>query len=74
MPNKLPVLKTKEVERILLKLGFTPKRKRGSHLILERKEKLVVLPVHEGRDLPKGTLNNILKEAGIKKKDFLKFL
>lgn len=72
MPNKLPILKTDEVLRILLKLGFQPKRKKGSHLILTKNNKRVTLPIHEGRDVPRGTFLNIIKQAGLTKKEFLK--
>lgn len=74
MPNKLPVLRTDEVVRILFKLGFQPKRKRGSHLILAKGNRLVVVPIHAGRDLPKGTLHNILKQAGVTKEELKKHL
>ena len=72
MRNKLPILKTNEVLRILLKLGFQPRRKKGSHLILAKNNKRIVIPIHEGRDIPKGTLLNIIKQAGLTKKEFLK--
>lgn len=72
MPNKLPILKTNEVLRILLKYGFQAKRKKGSHLILAKNNKRIVIPIHEGRDVPKGTLLNIIKQAGLTKKEFLK--
>lgn len=74
MQDKLPVLKTDEILRILFRLDFQPKRKRGSHLILTKNEKRVVIPIHEGRDVPKGTLLNIIKQAGLNKKEFLKKL
>jgi len=72
MQDKLPVLKTGEILRILLRFGFYPKRKRGSHLILAKNNKRVVIPIHEGRDVPKGTFLNIIKQAGLSKKEFLK--
>lgn len=72
MPSKLAVLKTNEVLRILLKFGFQPRRKNGSHLILTKNKKRVVIPIHEGRDVPRGTLLNIIKQAGLAKKDFLR--
>ena len=72
MPNKLPVLKTNEVLRVLLKFGFRPKRKKGSHLILTKNHKRIVMPIHEGRDMPTGTLLNIIKQAGLTKKEFLR--
>lgn len=74
MADKFPVLKTEELVRILFRLGFSSKRKKGSHLILEKNKHLVVVPIHEGRDVPKGTLRNILKQAGISKKEFHKHL
>lgn len=74
MLNKLPILKTYEVLRIFLKFGFQPKRKKGSHLILTKNNKRVVIPIHEGRDVPKGTLLNIIKQSGLTKKEFLKLL
>lgn len=74
MPNKLPVLKGDEIVRILIKIGFQPDRKRGSHLILKKQNKIVVVPIHEGRDIPKGTLLSILKQSGISKKELAKYL
>ena len=71
MPNKLPALKTNDVLRALLKFGFLPKRKKGSHLILAKNNKRVTLPIHEGRDVPRGTFLNIIKQAGLTKKEFL---
>lgn len=74
MPNKLPVLKGDEIVRILIRIGFQPDRKRGSHLILKKQNKIVVVPIHEGRDIPKGTLLSILKQSGISKKELAKYL
>ena len=74
MSDKLPILRSEEILKVLFKLNFQPKRKKGSHLIFGKGEKLVVLPIHKGRDLPKGTLNNIIKQAGLNKRDFLKIL
>lgn len=74
MSNKLPILKGDGIVRILIKTGFRPDRKRGSHLILERNKKIVVVPIHEGRDIPKGTLLSILKQAGITKEELEKYL
>ena len=74
MSDKLPPLKTEEVLRILLQIGFQAKRKKGSHLILAKGAKRVIIPIHEGRDLPKGTLRNIIKQSGLTKKEFLNYL
>lgn len=72
--NKLPALKAAQILRILFGLGFQAKRKQGSHLILAKNDKRVVIPIHEGRNISKGTLLNIIKQAGLDKKEFLKIL
>ena len=60
-------MKVKELLRILYDDGWMDKVQKGSHLQLvhEIKEGKVTVPVHSG-DIPKGTLNNILKQAGLK--------
>ena len=65
---KLPTLTPEKVIKILKKEGFVLDRVRGSHHIYLHPEtrKRVVIPVHK-KDLPKGTLMEILKQAGIKK-------
>ena len=54
----------------LLKLlkanGWELDRVRGSHHILVKGSATVSVPVHGSRDVPKGTLHAILKEAGIR--------
>ena len=65
---KLPSLTPQKVIKILEKNGFILDRIKGSHHIyyhLETK-RMVVVPFHK-RDLPKGTLLEILKQAGINK-------
>ncbi len=74
MSDKLPILKSEEILRMLFKLGFQPKRKKGSHLILSKGKELVIVPIHKGRDIPKGTLKKIIKQTGLNKKEFLKIL
>ena len=57
----------KKLERILKKEGFVCTRQSGSHAIFisHEKSRRVVLPMHS-KDIPKGTLNAILKDAGLK--------
>jgi len=65
--SKLPVLKPKELVKKLTKLGFHKFRQKGSHLImLNKEEKIqVVIPMHN-KELKKGTLAAILRQAGVK--------
>ncbi|HLG38220.1 MAG TPA: type II toxin-antitoxin system HicA family toxin [Chitinophagaceae bacterium] len=53
--------------KLLKKDGWYKKDQKGSHLQLEHpiKKGKVTVPVHSG-DIPKGTLNSILKQAGLK--------
>ena len=48
------------------KNGWELDRIQGSHHILIRGSKTLSVPVHGKKDLPKGLLNKLLKEAGLK--------
>lgn len=56
----------KEVIKLLEKNGWVLDRIKGSHHIMIKEELTVVVPVHGKKDVPKGTLNAILKQGGIK--------
>ncbi|WP_273212589.1 type II toxin-antitoxin system HicA family toxin [Runella zeae] len=60
-------MKVQELLRILKDDGWIEKDQRGSHLQLVHSQKKgkVTVPIHKG-DIPKGTLNSILKQAGLK--------
>ena len=67
---KLPSLTPQKIIKVLEKKGFVLDRIKGSHHIyyhLETKRR-VVIPLHK-RDLPKGTLLEIIKQAGISKEE-----
>jgi len=68
--SKLPSLTSQEVIKILEKHGFHLLRSKGSHRIYYNPDtkKLVVVPYHK-KDLPKGTLLEILKQAGISREE-----
>ncbi|MDH6099221.1 type II toxin-antitoxin system HicA family toxin [Anabaenopsis tanganyikae CS-531] len=61
----------KELCKVVERYGWELKRITGSHYIYGKKDLEVILsiPVHSNRDLPKGTLKSILKDAGISEKD-----
>ncbi|WP_421909166.1 type II toxin-antitoxin system HicA family toxin [Methanolacinia petrolearia] len=70
---KLPNLNPDRVIKILESRGFVLDRVKGSHHIYIHPEtrQMVVIPVYK-KDLPKGTLMEILRQAGIKKEDLEK--
>ena len=67
---KLPSLNSKNIINILERDGFVLDRTKGSHYIYYHPEskKRVIIPFHK-KDLPKGTLMEIIKQAGLKKED-----
>lgn len=68
---KLPAITPNRLVKIIKKLGFQLDHKTGSHFIFynPKTKKRAVVPIHP-KDLLKGTLMSILKEAGITRKDF----
>ena len=74
--SKIRKLSGHELIRILSKVGFRPKRQKGSHVILiketERGKVGCTVPLH--RELKIGTIKGILKQAGISEEEFVKLL
>lgn len=66
--GNIPSLTPKELIRILENNGFVLKRIHGSHhyFVHPVTGKITVVPMHN-KDLAKGTLHAILKQAGIDK-------
>ncbi len=58
-------IKSKEVVKILQKNGFEVDRQSGTHVILKKDAKMVVVPVHH-ETMPIGTLKSIEKQADLK--------
>lgn len=73
---KLPVVSGKEVIKALSKIGFKHVRTKGSHAILNKEadKGKITIPVPLHKELAKGTLKSILKQAELKLEDFLKVL
>lgn len=75
LPTKLPTNASQSsIVKILLNKGFyvrsTTKAGKGSHINLKKKGVLFVITVPHGKVLS-GTLNNILKKAGIPASEFI---
>lgn len=72
---KLPVLSKIQVVKSLSKLGYEIDHQTGSHMILrQNKEPFRRLTVPNHRELDKGTLNAIIKQAGLTREEFFKLL
>ena len=68
MPE-LPVCSDGEVIRALERLGFRVVRQRGSHVMLRKGMDGCVVPLH--RELKRGTLSGILRQAGVGASEFI---
>jgi len=75
MRQDLPVLKPKEVVAALERSGFELRRHTGSHVIMYKSgfRRPISIPQHP-RDLPKGTIRAIIREAGLTVEEFMKLL
>ena len=59
----LPTIKAKELITLLLSIGFEVVRINGSHHRLRHPDgRVTTVPVHAGREIPKGLLRKIIRE------------
>ena len=66
MPAPVPAVPGIKVVRALERAGFEVARISGSlHVMRHPDGRTVPVPVHPGRDMPKGTLRNILAIIGM---------
>ena len=72
---KLPILKPREVLRVLSKAGFYVHHQTGSHarLFHTARPDRVTVPIHPG-DLPSSVLISIIRQSGMTKEEFLNLL
>ena len=70
--GKLRVLSGKEACRILEKYGFHEVRRRGSHIVMQKKidDSTITVPVPNHPELRIGTLRSIIRQSGIPKSEF----
>ncbi len=57
-----------------MKAGFYLKRQEGSHMILRRDEPYAQVVVPDHRELGRGILRAIIREAGLNVDEFVKLL
>ena len=73
---KLPVVKSKDLVKVLRAVGFLEHRQRStSHLVMKHNDgRRTIVPMHSNKDIPKGTLLAILKDIQITKEELIKIL
>ena len=73
MSPSLPIVSGRDVVRALANVGFAEVSQRGSHLKLrDEAGKSVIVPMH--RELARGTLRSILRQADLTVEAFIELL
>jgi predicted RNA binding protein YcfA (HicA-like mRNA interferase family) len=73
--SRLPVLSASELIKALSKLDYQNDHQTGSHIILRNKNypfRRLTIPNH--KEIAKGTLRTIIREAGLTLDEFLKLI
>jgi predicted RNA binding protein YcfA (HicA-like mRNA interferase family) len=74
--SRLPDISGAELIKALRKAGFVVLRKKGSHVSMEKTDSTghwrTVVPMH--REIARGTLHDIPKQAGLTREDLRKLL
>lgn len=76
-PRKLPMLTARAVIRALAKAGFVITRSKGSHHRLVHNSdpsRATTVSVHKGKGIPRGTLADIIEQAGLTEDEFMDLL
>ena len=74
--TELPVRRPRQVVAALTQAGFFVHHQTGSHLVLRHADDTslrVTVPMH-GRDLKRGPLRSIIRQAGLTVEEFVRLL
>jgi len=72
--SKLPTISGRECIKALGRAGFYFKRQEGSHMILRRDNPFAQVVVPDHKDLDRGTLRAIIRQAGLSVDEFVRLL
>ena len=69
---RLRVLSGKEVCAILKESGFEEVRRRGSHIVMQKKlsQGTITVPVPDHDEIRIGTLQSIIRQSGLPRSEF----
>jgi predicted RNA binding protein YcfA (HicA-like mRNA interferase family) len=69
---KRKVLSGKDVCAILERFGFREVRRRGSHIVMQKRieTSTITVPVPDHVELKPGTMASIIRQSGLDKQDF----
>jgi len=72
--SKLPMISGIKCVKALVKTRFYIKRKEGSHIILRRDEPFAQVTVPEHKELHRGTLRAIIRQADLTVEQFVRLI
>ncbi len=72
--STLPIVSGQKCVQALAKVGFVVRTQKGSHIILVRQNPKLRLSVPNHRELAKGTLRAIIRQAGLSVDEFVALL
>ncbi len=73
--SELPLISGREIVKALKKIGYEEDRQRGSHIVLRQLKyphRRVIVPDH--KEVAKGTIRAVIREAGITVDEFKNLL
>jgi predicted RNA binding protein YcfA (HicA-like mRNA interferase family) len=74
--SRLGSYRGEEVAKAFQRAGWRIARVHGSHVILEKEGSITTLsvPVHKGKNVKRGTLRDLIKDAELSIEEFLTYL
>ena len=74
--SRLASYKEEEVVKAFQRAGWKITRQRSSHIILEKEghEATLSVPVHKGKNVKRGTLRDLIKDAKMSVDEFLEYI
>jgi predicted RNA binding protein YcfA (HicA-like mRNA interferase family) len=74
--SRLGSYRGEEVVKAFQRAGWKITRQRSSHIILEREgyEATLSVPVHKGKNVKRGTLRYLIKDARMTVDEFLEYI
>ncbi|MCY4528316.1 MAG: type II toxin-antitoxin system HicA family toxin [Chloroflexi bacterium] len=72
--SRLPRVSGRDCVNALARTGFYTRRQRGSHIILRRDDPFAQLVVPNHKELDRGTLRAIIRQAGLSVNEFVELL
>lgn len=73
---KLPIVKDRQLLKVLKRLGFFEHPERGTfHLVFAHQDgRRITIARHSGKDIPRGILRAILRDINVSPQEFIKLL